>query len=107
MHRHLADSRSGGELISYPVGYVIISRPDDNSIYLEEIFVNPDVRSKGWVFWMASQIEQLGHKEGRSYMYGDLSPSCPNNELMDRLMVKFGMRKLYTTPVLDIYRKVI
>ena len=105
--QHLTESRSGGELLVYPVGYCIISRPDSESIYLEDVFVNPEVRGENWVQWMATQVEDVGRLEGRFYLYGDIQPNSTNSELMHDLMTAFGMRRLWSTPVLDIYRKVI
>ncbi len=107
MPQHLTESRQQGELLSYPVGYCIISRPNDESIYLEDVFVNPEVRGEQWVQWMADQVAEMGRREGRVYLYSDIQPESPNAELMHELMTALGMRRLWTTPVLDIYRKVI
>jgi hypothetical protein len=104
---HIAKSRPAWEIISYPVGYVAISRPDNDSIYIEDIFVNPEVPEEQWVPWLLSQVTDIAKLEGKVYLYTDLIPSAPNAVDMDKLMVDYGLRKLWTSPIIDIYRKVI
>lgn len=80
------------EYLHYIEGMAIVSRPDDDSMVLD--IDTPSGEA-------LSDAEDLAKREGRKYLYHIVYGKCPES------FSKTGLRLFISTPIFDIYRKVI
>ena len=101
---YLAANRQG-QLIESPLGFLVVSRPNADSLWIEDLWVSPEHRGAHAAPALADIAASLALTEGRSQLWGDIVPSSPTAEVMHELMTKYGFELTASTPILNIYRK--
>lgn len=106
IHKHLAENRNG-QLIETPVGWVMFWRPDDKSIYIDDIGVEDEYRHMGFVIDLAGVVENIARAEGRSVIYTNIHMCVPGAERMHEIVTRYGFDLYLPSEIINVYRKYI
>lgn len=104
IHQHLSENRNG-QLLETPVGWVMFWRPNDKSIYIDDIGVYPQYRHMGFVVELANVIENIARAEGRTIMYTNIHMCVPGAEKMHQIVSQYGFDLYLPSEIINVYRK--
>lgn len=106
IERHLAENRNG-QLLETPVGWVMFWRPDDKSIYIDDIGVFEQFRHMGFVVDLAGVVEEIARAEGRTTLYTNIHMCVPGASRMHDIVSEFGFDLFLQSEIINVYRKEI
>lgn len=80
-------------------------RPDDKSIYIDDISVFPEYRHMGFVVELANVIENIARAEGRTIMYTNIHMCVPGAGKMHQIVSEYGFDLYLPSEIINVYRK--
>lgn len=66
--------------------------PEQNAVYIIDIFVESDFRKAGSASSMANEIAKMAKKEGCTKMIGSVVPSAKGSTESVKVLLAYGMR---------------
>lgn len=104
LSNHLEENRNG-QVIETPIGWVMFWRPDEKSMYIDDISVFPEFRHLGFVVDLASIVEQIAIAEGRNMLYTNIHPTVDGADRMHEIVVRYGFVPYLVSEIINVYRK--
>lgn len=66
--------------------------PEAKSVYIVDLYVDPDFRKSGAASRLADQIAEMAKKEGATKMLGSVVPSTKGSNDSMKVLLAYGMR---------------
>ncbi len=97
MYCEYVRERLGKEYVKMDEGFAIYSFMED-AVYLEEIYVRPELRKSGVATQIADYVAQVGRNQGKKYFVGTVNPSSGGATTSLRVLLGYKMELM---PKLD------
>lgn len=78
---------------------------EKKSVYIVDIYVNPDFRKTMLASQMADEIAEIGRKEGATEMLGTVVPTANNSTDSLKVLLKYGMKLKSASDNLIVFTK--
>lgn len=94
---YVLELRGGStQFIEYPWGFTCYSFPDfaPECIYMEEVYVAPEVRMQGKAATLAGEIMRIGRKSGKTHILGIVRVSSKTAHYTLKGYLDWGFRAM-------------
>jgi len=89
--RYLTE-KTNKSIVETETGFAMYSFPDSTTVYIEDIYVLPELRKAGEAAEMADRIVEIAKSKGCTRLLGSVIPSTKNSTDSLRVLLAYGMR---------------
>lgn len=83
--------RTNTQIIETPQGFCTYKFMDDNTVYLEDLYVKPEFRRSHVASQLADQVCEIGKTKGCTHLIGSVVPSAKNSTASMKILLAYGM----------------
>lgn len=98
--------RTGKEIIENEKGFVVYSFNED-SVYIEDIFIEADFRKQGYAAVLADMVSDRAKAKGIRKMFGSVVPTTKNSTTSVQVLIAYGMKLYSSTNNFILFQKEI
>lgn len=91
MYRKYIAERTDKSMIETDKGFIIYSFPDSNTVYIEDIYTEPDYRKSHVASELADQVISIAKTKGCTKVLGSVVPSAKNSTTSLKVLLAYGM----------------
>jgi L-amino acid N-acyltransferase YncA len=84
--------RANKHIIENDNGFAVYSFPDNNTVYIEDIYVIPEKRKSMIASEFANRIATLAKELGKTRMLGSVVPTANNSTISLQVLINYGMK---------------
>jgi predicted GNAT family acetyltransferase len=84
--------REGKFVIESENSFAVYSFPDGESVYIEDIYVKPELRKSGLGSCAANMIAKIAKEKGCKKMYGSIVPSANGANDSLKALLAYGFK---------------
>ena len=98
--------RSGKEIITNEHGFATYLFEQDY-VYLEDVYVEPEHRRSNICFSMADEIVEIAKSKGYKKIIGSVVPGTPGATNSLKVLLEYGFKLAYSTESIIYFQKEI
>lgn len=84
--------RTDTQIIEIPQGFLTYKFHQDNTCYIEDLYVKPEFRRSHVASQMADQVCKLARAKGCTKLTGSVVPSAKNSTASMLVLIAYGMK---------------
>lgn len=84
--------RSNKEILENETGFATYSFPDNTTVYIEDIYTNPESRISGEASRLADEIIKIAKQKGCTKLIGSVVPSTKGSTDSLKVLLAYGMK---------------
>lgn len=97
--------RTNTQIIETTQGFATYKFLEDNTIYLEDLFVKPEFRRSHVASELADKVCALGKVKGCTHLIGSVVPSAKNSTESIKVLLAYGMKVSKSMNDFIVFRK--
>ena len=82
------EERLGKKLIQFDFGFIILTKIDSENLYLEDIYVLPEHRSRGVAQKMSDYAFDVAKKTGFKFLHASCNIKAKNSEYSCKIIIE-------------------
>jgi len=104
LDKYLKENRRGG-CVHTDNSFATYSQLDDDSVYIEDIYVTPGLRMYHLATKLADHISRIARSRGCTYLVGSVDKSSPDTDTSRSVLVAYGMTEWKQDDYFIYFRK--
>jgi len=97
--------KTSDEILETKEGFATYRYPDENTVYIVDIYVPKDLRKKGVASRLADEIVNLAKLKGCTKLIGSVVPSAKDSDTSLKVLQGYGMVLDSCTSNFILFRK--
>lgn len=97
--------RTNTQIIETPQGFATYKFMDDNTVYLEDLYVKPEFRRSHVASQLADQVCEIARSKGCTHLIGSVVPSAKNSTASMKILLAYGMEVDRSVNDFVVFRK--